>query len=433
MSLLVRGASLVLTQNERREVLRGADVLVEGGRISEVGKVSGRAGAEFVIDGKGKLLMPGLVNAHTHLGMTLLRGYADDMRFHEWWAAMRSIEAKLKAPDVYWGSLLGCLEMIRGGTTAFADMYFHMDAVARAVKECGMRANLAYSMVDFGDGKKRRSELAEGERFFAEWNGKAGGRIACSFGPHAPYSCSKELLVKAAEIARKRKARLQIHVSETRKEVFDAEKAWGKRPVEYLDGVGFLGEDVIASHCVWVTKNELAMLGRSGTHVAHCPVSNLKLASGESSPIVELTNVGGRLTLGTDGAASNNSLNMLETMKFAALIEKGSRWDASAMNAQTVVDAATVGGSRALGFDAGVIEEGRIADLVTLDVRMPNLVPLYNAASHLVYAANPANVCDVVVGGKPLMLGRKILVVDEEKVVEKAEEEAHKLAGRKKG
>lgn len=432
MSLLVRGASVAVSQDAGRRVLKNVDVLVESNRITEIGKVRGKAGAEFIVDGKGKMLLPGLVNAHTHLGMTLLRGYADDMPFREWWAKVRPVESRLKERHVYWGSLLGCLEMIRSGTTSFADMYFHMDSVAKAVKECGMRANLAYAMIDFGDEGKRKRELAEGERFFREWNGKAGARIACSFGPHAPYSCSKELLQTAAGIARERRARLQIHVSETRKEVFEAKKNLGKRPVEYLDSIGFLWGNVIAVHSVWVTKGEIAMLARSGAHVAHCPVSNLKLASGESAPTMEILKAGGRLALGTDGAASNNSLSMLETMKFAALLEKGSRWDASALNAQAVLDAATIGGSAALGFDTGRIEVGRLADFITLDLRMPNLAPLHNPVSHIAYAANPSNVCDVVVDGKPLMLGREIVCIDEEKVVEKASEEGIALARGKK-
>ena len=427
MGILVKSASLVLAQDSRRRILRDVDVLAEGGRISAVGQVKGKAGAEFVIDGRGKLLLPGLSNTHTHLGMTLLRGYCDDKKFHEWWGRVRLIEAKLKPHHVYWGSLLGCLEMIRGGTTSFADSYFHMGEVAKAVQESGLRANLAYAMIDFGDEKKRKSELAEGERFFGEWNGKAGGRIACSFAPHAPYSCSKELLLSAAAAAKRRKARLQIHVSETRKEVFEAKKKLGKRPVEYLDSIGFLGKNVIAAHCVWVTKSEASMLAKRGAFPSHCPVSNLKLASGESAPITEILNAGGRFTLGTDGAASNNSLSMLETMKFSALIEKGSRWDASALGAQKVLDAATRTGSEALGFGAGSIEEGRLADFILLGLKSPNMAPMHNPVSHIVYSANPSNVLDVVVNGKPLMLDGKILSVDEEKAIEKAEKEAFAL------
>lgn len=426
--MLVKGAAFIVTQDSRREVLKGADVLVEGNKISEVGRITGKAGAEFVIDGKGKLVMPGMVNAHTHLGMTLLRGCADDLRLDEWLAAVRAVESGFKEPQIYWGSMLGCIEMIRSGTTAFADMYFHMNETAKAVKECGLRANLCYGMVDFGDEKKRKSELAEGERFFGEWNGKAEGRVTCSFGPHSVYLCSKELLLKSAEIARKKKAKIQIHVSETRKEVLEAKKKLGKRPVEYLFDLGFLGSDVIASHGVWITKSEIALLSKSGTHVVHCPVSNLKLASGESSPTTEIIDAGGRLALGTDGAASNNSLNMIETMKVAALIEKGSRWDATALGAQKAVDAATTNGSAALGINSGSIEEGRLADFVLLDLKNANMAPVRSPISNIVYSSNPANVCDVIVNGKPLVLNGKLLNLDEEKIVEKATEEAFKRA-----
>jgi 5-methylthioadenosine/S-adenosylhomocysteine deaminase len=428
MSILIRNVD-ALTQNKGRDVLRGVDIFIDGRRIKKIGR-NLKEKAEFKVDGKGKLAVPGLINTHTHVAMTLFRGYADDAVFWEAWPKkVWPREAKLKADDVCWGSLLGCLEMIKSGTTCFADMYFFMDETARAVKESGMRANLSHGMIDSGDAKKREKELGVGERFVRDYNNTAYGKIQCSFGPHAPYTCSKELLKKTAELAEKYDALVQIHVSETRKEVFDSIKQFGKRPVEYLDSINFLSERIIAAHCVWLTERETKILGEKGVKVSYNPVSNMKLASGGVAPIPQMLENGVCVTFGTDGAVSNNSLNMLETMKVGALLQKAHLWDARVLNAQEALDFATLNGARALRIDAGSIEEGKLADVFLVELKASNLLPANNVLSNLIYSSNPSNVSDVIIDGKLVMEDRKILTVDEEKVFDGAQKAAERLTG----
>lgn len=423
MGILIKNVD-VLTQNRRRELLRGVDILIERNRIERIGKRI-KEKAEFRIDGRGKLAIPGLINTHTHLAMTLFRGYADDAVFWEAWPErVWPREAKLKADDVYWGSLVGCLEMIRSGTTSFADMYFFMDETARAVKEAGIRANLSYGMIDSGNAKKMEKELRVGEKFVREHNKTADGRIQCSFGPHAPYTCSRSLLEKTAELSEKYNVMIQIHSSETRKEIFDSIKQFGKRPVDYLDSINFLSERVIAAHCVWVTKSEVKILGRRGVKVSHNPVSNMKLAGGGVPPIPEMMESGVCITFGTDGPVSNNSLDMIETMKVGALLQKMHRWDARVLNAQQAFDFATINGAKALGIDSGSIEAGKLADIVLLKLKSPNLVPSHSLVSNLVYSSNPSNISDVIVDGKLVMSEGRIQMMNEEKILEKAEKVA---------
>ncbi|VVC03849.1 5'-deoxyadenosine deaminase [Candidatus Burarchaeum australiense] len=429
MGILIRNA-LVLTQNERREVLKDCDVLIEANRIAKVGKGM-REKAEHVLDGRGKLVMPGLVNTHTHLAMTLLRGYADDMRLEDWlekkiWPR----EAKLKPADVRAGSMLGCLEMIRGGTTSFVDMYFMMGETAAAVEKCGLRANLAHGMIDMDKPERRKKELAAGEAFVREWNGKVRGRIMASFGPHAIYTCSRELLEKTNELAHKHDVKIHIHLSESRKEVVDCLAKHSKRPADYLESFGFLSKRVIAAHCVWLRREECALLGKRGVSASHVPASNMKLAGGGAMPIPELEQAKANICLGTDGAASNNSLSMFGAMKLCALLHKNSRWDATVAPAQQVLDFATRNGARAMGAEAGAIAEGRLADLIMLDLRSPNLVPMHSAVSNVVYAASAGNVTDVIVDGKILMRERKVVAFDEEKVMEAGEKAAFDLVSR---
>jgi len=429
VGILIRNA-LVLTQNDKRQVLKGHDVLIEGSKIAAVGKGL-KEKAEHVLDAKGKLVMPGLVNTHNHLAMTLLRGYGDDMRLQEWlekriWPR----EAKLKAGDARAGAMLGCLEMLKSGTTAFADMYFFMEETAHAVEESGIRANLSYGMMDHGKAEKRQAELAKGEKFVKEFNEKAGGRIRTSFGPHAIYTCSRELLEKTNELAAKHDVKIQIHLSETRKEVADCLKAHEKRPVDYLESIGVLGKRLIASHCVWLRKEECTLLGKKGVSVSHNPASNMKLAGGGAIPIPELVEAKVNVTLGTDGAASNNSLSMFESMKLCALLQKNARWDPTLAPAQQVLDFATRNGAQALGFNAGAIEKGWLADVVLLDLSGPNMVPVHNAVSNAVYSASAGNVTDVIVDGKIVVRERKVEAFDEAKVVEAAEKAALDLVSR---
>lgn len=420
MGILLKGATLAGCKK--------ADVLVENGRIAKIAAAINESGHER-IDASGKMLAAGFANAHAHSGTTLLRCIGDDMRLHDWlekkvWPAEKKIgEKQMRA-----GAMLSIAQMMRGGTTCFNDMYFYMDAVAQACEKSGIRALLGYGMVDLGDEKKRKSELKIAEAFFRDWDGKGEGRIRAAFAPHAPYTCSRELLEESVLLAKKYNAHLHIHLSETRKEVFEVLSREKKRPVEYAHSLGLLGEKTIAAHCAWITKQEAALLGKTKTSVAHCPVSNMKLASGGTCPVPELIEAGANVCIGTDGAASNDSLSMIESVKFAALLQKHSRWDATVLNGAQALCLATKNGAAALGFDAGEIKEGKLADIIMLDKKAVAVAPLRNVEDAIAYCAHDGNVTDVMIGGKILMQEGKLLCMDEEKIVEEAQKAAQKIS-----
>jgi 5-methylthioadenosine/S-adenosylhomocysteine deaminase len=420
MSLLVKGAMLLSGKK--------ADVLVEEGKISKIAP-SIAARAEEKLEASGKLLIPGFINTHTHAAMALFRGSAEDMQLGEWLATVRKEEEKVTPSQIRAGSLLACAEMLKSGTTSFNDMYFHMGEVARAVSESGMRAVLGYSTVDMGDGEKRKSELAECEKFVKDWHGKAGGRITCSIPPHSIYLCSKELLQKSEELSSKYGIPLHLHLSETRKEVFDCLERHKKRPAHYLDSLGILSPRMVAAHCAWLSKEEVRLLALHGVSASLCPVSNMKLSGGGVAPMPEMQEFSMNISLGTDGSASNNSLSMFETMKTLGLLQKNSRWDATVAKDEEIFNAATLGGARALGVNAGEIKEGKLADLVLLDLRAANMAPAHSLVANVVYSAHAGNVTDVIVNGELVVANRKLLTLDEEKIAESAQKEAEKLAG----
>jgi len=418
MSLLIKGATL---PDEKQ-----SDVLIEGNSISKIAP-SLASKAEEKLNAKGKLLLPGFINTHAHSAMSLLRGYADDMQLKRWleqkiWPA----EKKMTEQDVYWGTMLAASEMIRSGTTSFNDMYFHPNSVAKAAYDSGMRALVGYGMIDLGDEKKRKSELAISESLLK--TKPKGKRISYSIAPHAPTTCSKELLQASASLSKKYNAKLHIHLSETRREVFEILQKTKLRPVDYLSSLGMLSSNAIAAHCVWLTKQEVKLLSQHGVSISHCPVANMKLASGGVTPVPEMLEAGVNVSLGTDGAASNNSLSMFECMKTASLLQKNMRWDETSVTAQQSYEFATLNGAKALGINAGAIKEGKLADLILLDLNAPNLIPLHDAISNVVYSANAGNVTDTVIDGKLLMQNRKILSFDEEKAIEEAKKAAERVA-----
>ena len=423
----------MVTQNQKREVLRDASVLVEDRVIKQIGQnVKGAADAE--LDGSGKALLPGLVNTHTHLSMTLFRGYADDMQLQDWLGKkIWPLEAKLTGEGCFYGALLGSAEMIMSGTTSFVDMYFFMEDVARAADQAGLRGFLSYGMIDLFDQGKARTEQEKAKKFYDYITALANPRIRFALGPHAPYTCSTETLLWAKEFAEKHDAIFHIHVAETRKEQADFQKQFGMRVVEHLDKVGVLSKKMLAAHCVWLTKSEVGLLAKAGVSVAHCPVSNMKLASGGVAPLPEMFEANVPVGLGTDGAASNNTLDMFETMKVCALLHKAHRWDPTILNAQKVLDLATIEGARALGADReiGSIEVGKRADMILIDARAPNLNPIYGpetVVSDLVYSASSGNVDSTVVDGQVLMENRRIKSLDLAPIITKTHEISEKLA-----
>ncbi|OIO21207.1 hypothetical protein AUJ17_02615 [Candidatus Micrarchaeota archaeon CG1_02_47_40] len=423
MSILIKDATAITREGKAKK----CDVLIEGNTISRASPGI-NASAEHKINASGKLLLPGFANTHAHTAMSLLRGYADDMELHKWLKErIWPVEKKMNAQSVHAGAMLGICEMIKSGTTSFSDMYFQMDSVAKAVSDSGMRSMLGYGMVDLGDEGKREKELKEGERFAREWNGKEEGRISTCIAPHSPITCSSELLQSSAQIANKLNCKIHLHLSETREELFQIMQKTNKRPVDYLDSLGFLSPRVLAAHCVWISAQEAVLLGKKGVSISHCPVSNMKLAGGGAAPLPELMGAGCTISLGTDGAASNNSLSMFEEMKSCSLLQKHARWDAEVIKAQEAFAFATKGGAKALGINAGEITPGKLADLILLDAKAVNLQPAHNLISNIVYSAHAGNVMDVIIDGKLIMQERKILSFDEEKVIEKAENEAEKI------
>lgn len=419
----------ILTMDPAQDDIKRGVVVIEDGIITQVSESTDET-ADTVIDAKGGVVMPGLVNTHTHAGMTLFRGYADDLTLPDWlenhiWPA----EAQLTDNDLYIGTKLACLEMIRSGTTAFVDMYIHVDKVARAVEESGMRAALSYGMIDLGDETRAESELKEGRRFVKEWNGRADGRITTMYGPHAPNTCSREFLMKVKEQAKQDNAKIHIHVLETEAELNQMKEQFGMCSVNMLDEIDFLDNDVIAAHCVWLSDGDMDILNERGVNVSHNPVSNMKLASG-IAPVPKMLARGVNISLGTDGCASNNNLNMFEEMKTAALLHKVDTSDPTVLPAQQVLEMATINGARAMGINSGMLKVGCMADVIIVDMDKPHLTPRYNVASHLVYSASGADVRTTIVNGKVLMDDYKVLSMDKQTVMEKAKDAASNLISR---
>lgn len=384
-------ADLILTQDPQRRVLENGAVAVTGGRIAAIGgrEAALNTAAGERLDLGPALLMPGLVNAHTHVAMTVFRGLADDLPLMEW--LTREIfprEQHLTPEIVEYGSLLGCAEMIRTGTTAFQDMYLLEDAVGAAVERCGLRCVMGEGIFSFGS--KAFASLDDTYDLVREQTRRyaAHPRIRVAVMPHAVYTTTPEILEACRDLAEELGAMLHIHLSETEAEVAQSLELFGKRPVAHAREHGVLGPRVSIAHGVVLNDEELDVLAESGTRVVHNPRSNMKLASGVA-PVPGMLARGMLPALGTDGASSNNALNMFAEMTACALLHKVDRMDPALCGAQDVLDMATLGGAAALGWpELGSLAEGGPADMIALDLTSPNLQPLYNPASHLVYAAS---------------------------------------------
>lgn len=414
-----------------KDVLLGGrrkSIFVEGNTIREIG-VRLKESADCVVDGRGKAAIPGLINMHTHSAMTLFRGYADDLELHDWLKNhIWPLEAKLTEEDVYWGSKLACLEMIKSGTTCFVDMYWHPLGSARAVEEMGIRGVISSIFIDLFDEGKAEEQIRHNEREISRIGKNFSSRVKPALGPHSINTVSKESLVWCAEYSREKDVLLNFHLAETRKDNEDAVKRLGGRPVPYLAKIGFLSRNLIAAHSIWLTKREIKTLAKHDVKIVHNPTSNMKLATGGVMPYVEMKNAGLTVALGTDGCASNNNLDMFEAMKFAALLQKSYRVCQTVLPAPEAFAMATCEGAKALRLDAGEIAEGKLADIVLVDLNRPELTPHYNLASDLVYSANGSCVDTVICDGKVLMRGGR--VDGEEEILSKAAETASKLIKR---
>jgi 5-methylthioadenosine/S-adenosylhomocysteine deaminase len=364
--------------------------------------------------------------------MTLFRGIAEDQELNTWLKqTIWPLEAKLRQEDVYVGALLGCLEMIKSGTTCFADMYFHEDMIAKAMEKSGLRGVLAQGIFEAGNKVRGEKMLAESVDFAKSFNGYANDRVRTMLGPHAAYSCSQNLLTKISKKASESNVGVHMHLAESKAIFWEFEKKYGSGEVEFLDKMGFLKGHVLAAHCIKLSNEDMLILSKCGVNVVYVPVANMKLGLG-AAKIKDLTDLGVNVSLGTDGPASNNSLDMFETMKIAALLQKLTYQNPTVMPAYEVLKMATINGAKALGLgeSIGSLEVGKKADIILVDLSKPHLKPLHNIYASIVYSARGSDVDTVIVDGKILMKNRKVKTLDEQAVMEKAEKTALNLLSR---
>lgn len=406
----------------KNAILDGAEknILIEGNLISRI-TPSGvepdvqATGNTRVVEAKNKAVIPGLVNMHTHSAMTLMRGIFEDASLDEWLSYIWKVEPRLDDELIYWGTRLACLEMIKSGTTTFNDQYWKIGTAVKAIGEMGLRSVNPYVFLDLNDTSKDEFLKEECMRIHEEsasWNELNTFAIAI----HAPYSVSERLMLWASDYARKNSLLLHIHLSETRKEQQDSMKLHNLSPTRYLESLGILAPNVIAAHCVWMSDNDIELAAAHDIKIVHNINSNLKLASGYKFRYKEFRDAGLTVTLGTDGCASSNNLDMLEAMKTAALVQKAWREDPTVLPLDELMEIATVNGARALNIDSGVIAEGKLADMVLIDIDNYAFTPNYNFLANLVYSANSSCVDTVICNGNIVMEGRR--VKDEELILE---------------
>jgi 5-methylthioadenosine/S-adenosylhomocysteine deaminase len=436
--LLVKNGTIVTMDADRR-IFEDGVIAVRGEAIVFVGKsadfmLAHEKGvmAKRTIDAKGKLVLPGFVNGHTHVPMTLLRGLRDDVTLDEWLHKyIFPAEAKNVTEDfVRWGTRLAAAEQIRGGITTFADMYYFEDAIAEETKAAGMRGVLGETWIDFPapDNKTHEAALEYTEKFLQRWKGDP--LIHAAVAPHSIYTDSQKTLQDSAVLARKYNAPILIHVAEMKKELEDSRAQNGTTPVQYLEKIGILGPDVVAAHCIWVDEADRKILAQRQVGCVHNPSSNMMLASGVS-PVPELRAAGVAVGLGTDGpAGSNNDLNLMEEMDLAAKLAKITKMDPRALNAKTVVGMTTIEGARALHMEKeiGSLEAGKKADIIVMGLDAPSAVPMYDVYSQLAYALKANDVETVVIGGNVVMRDKKLLTVDEPAAIAKAREYKIRIA-----
>jgi 5-methylthioadenosine/S-adenosylhomocysteine deaminase len=431
--LLVTGGTVVTMDAQKRVIEDGA-VAVRGDSIIAVGsraEIEAQFDAAKIIDARGALVLPGLINGHAHAAMSLFRGIADDLALDDWLQKyIFPAEARNVTEDfVTWGTRLGVLEMLRGGITTYADMYYFEDVVARATKEAGMRGVLGETIIDFPapDNKTPAQAFQYTLEYLNHWKGDA--LITAAVAPHSIYTCSEKTLQDSAALARRNGAPILIHIAEAPFELQQSREKHGATTVAYLERIGLLGPDVVGAHCVWVDAADIAALAHFGVGCINNPSSNMKTAAGVM-PVIEMLAAGEPVGLATDGAASNNSQDLFEEMDLAAKLQKITRMDPRALPAEQVVEMATIGGARALHLDKqiGSLETGKKADLILIDTGAPHATPMYNVYSELVYASKASDVRTVVVGGKLVMEDRRMLTLNETEILAKAQEYKKKIS-----
>lgn len=410
--------------------VRTADVLADS-ETGEILAVGDTAAGDRTLDAEGCLVVPGLVNTHCHAAMTLLRGYADDKPLDRWLQEdIWPVEAELTPEDIRAGTRLGLVELLKNGVTAVGDMYFEVPEVAAAVEEAGIRARLGHGIVTVGkDEADARADFEEGLAVARELDGAADGRVRTALMPHSLTTADPDLIAEFVPRARDAGVPIHYHANETTDEVDPIVDERGVRPLEFADELGLLEEGDFIAHGVHVDETEIELLAERGVGVAHCPASNMKLASG-IAPVQEFLDAGVTVGIGTDGPASNNDLDVFDEMRDAAMVGKLGADDAAAVAAPDIVNAATAGGAETLGFDAGRIEAGALADLAIVDLDAPHLTPSHDLVSHLAYAVRGSDVRHTVVGGEVVVEDREVRTLDAGAVKREAERHAAALVSR---
>jgi len=431
--IIIEGGTL-MTMAEGSASINPASIFIKKDKIVDIKTSDDRyqvpRGAE-IIDARDGIVMPGLINAHSHTAMTIFRGLADDLPLQQWlYEHIFPAESKHLNPEtVYWGTLLGCLEMIASGTTSFIEGYFFQDNTVQATHRSGLRALIAQGIIDFpapgvSDPAKN---LQVGKEFIEKWLGFSD-RITPGLFCHSPLTCSDRTLKGAMEISRDFSLPLQIHLSETSEEVKEISEKTGQRPVHYLDGLGLLNHKLIAAHAIHLNIEEIELLSREGVKVVHVPESNMKMSSGVAR-VSDMLSMGMTVGLGTDGCASNNNMDLFQEMDSAAKLGKVFTLDPVILDAETVLKMVTIGGAKIMGLEKeiGTIEIGKKADIIVVDLQSPHLIPLYNPMSTIVYSANGADVKDVIVNGQVLMKDRIFQTLNPDEIFEKVTAISHEI------
>lgn len=399
-TILIKNA-LIISQNNERDILKG-DIFIDGNKIVKIGKCT--EDAERVIDASRMIAVPGFVNTHAHVAMSHLKGRLDDMPLDTFLEKTFELDGKRTEKGIYNSARLGIDEMISGGITSFADLYYSEDIIARAVKDSGIRGFLSWNTLDEEFTTQNGNPVKNAENFILKHTGE--NLVTPSIGVQGIYVSSDENYMKALDVASRHNTIIHSHLAETRKEVYDfVRKSGGKRPTEHLGEIGFLSPRLLAAHSVWVTLSEIRIMAKNGVKVSWNSVSNGKLGVGGIAPVPEMIENGMVVSLGTDSSGSNNALNMFEAMKFSSLWIKNDRWNPAIINSRSVLDMATVNGARAIGADRiGSLEPGKLADIVLIDTSQANMTPtnMENAVSNIVYSANPSNVKFVIIDGEIL-------------------------------
>ena len=436
MKILLKNG-LALIEQDGLFITKKEDIYIEGNRIKALGAHAGDFAADKIYDCEGKLVMPGLINSHTHVYMTLFRNYADDMAFFDWLSSVQAVEDFMTGEDCYWGTLLGILEMIKSGTTCFVDMNIKSAkkgiktgpeaACAGAAKEAGIRAVITRGLSGIADSEESVIKFGEAEDEYETY--KDDDLITVWMGPHAPYSCMADYLKKLASFAKEHGIGQTIHLSESLAEMENmAKDHGGMTPIEYVDSLGIFDVPTIAAHCVNASGHDIEIMKEKNVSAAINPKSNMKLGNG-FAPARKFLEAGINVCLGTDGCGSNNCLNMFAEMNTAALVYKGDEKSAQCISAQDVLHFATVNGAKAIGKEGelGIIEEGALADVIVLDLNEPWFYPRNNIVSGLVYSSKGSEVETVIINGEPVMEDRKILTINEQEVYEACEKITHRL------